>query len=123
MLSYCDFSEKETITRSEGRLGADLIVRLAGGKNVVVDAKTPLQAYLEALEATDDDVRQARLADHARQVRDHMTRLSSKAYWEQFESSTPEFVVMFRPVETFFSPPREHDPGLMEQGVLLPVLL
>jgi len=106
MLSYCDFSEQETVSTSEGRLRPDLIVKLPGGKNV----------------ATDDDVRHARLADHARQVRDHMTRLSSKAYWEQFESSTPEFVVMFLPGEMFFSAALEQDPGLIEQGVLQRVI-
>jgi DNA recombination protein RmuC len=116
MLPFCDFAEQETLNTSEGRLRPDLIVKLPGGKNVVVDAKTPLQAYLEAIEATDDDVRRARLVDHARQVRDHMTALSSKAYWEQFEAS-PEFVVMFLPGETFFSAALEQDPGLIEQGV------
>jgi len=116
MLSYCDFSEQETLHTSEGRMRPDLIVKLPGGKNVVVDAKTPLQAYLEAIEATDDGIRNLRLVEHARQVRDHMTKLSSKAYWEQFEAS-PEFVVMFLPGETFFSAALEQDPGLIEQGV------
>jgi len=93
------------------------VVKLPGGKNVVVDAKTPLHAYLEAVEATDDEVRRAKLADHARQVREQMRSLGSKAYWEQFESA-PEFVVMFLPGEMFFSAALEQDPGLIEQGVL-----
>jgi len=116
MLPYCDFAEQETLTNGEARFRPDLVVKLPGGKIVVVDAKTPLQAYLEAVEATDDDVRRARSADHARQVRDHMARLSSKSYWEQFEAS-PEFVVMFLPGETFFSAALEQHPGLIEEGV------
>ena len=116
MLPYCDFAEQETINTPEGRMRPDLIVKLPGGKNVVVDAKTPLQAYLEAVECSHDETRRARLADHARQVHEHMTRLSSKAYWEQFEAS-PEFVVMFLPGEMFFSAALEQDPGLIEEGV------
>lgn len=116
MLPYCDFVEQETVHTSEGRLRPDLIVKLPGGKNVVVDAKTPLDAYLKAVESNDDEVRRVQLEGHARQVRDHMSRLSSKAYWEQFDSS-PEFVVMFLPGETFFSAALEQDPGLIEEGV------
>src|ERR1700751_3350842 len=116
MQSYCDFDEQVTISTSDGRLRPDLVVKLPGGKNVVVDAKTPLQAYLEAVEASDDEVRRIKLADHARQVREHMRALASKNYWEQFDAN-PEFVVMFLPGETFFSAALEQDPGLIEQGV------
>lgn len=121
MLSYCDFAEQETIQSESGRLRPDLVVKLPGGKRVVVDAKTPLQAFLEAFETTEEDTRRSCLANHARQVRDHMKTLSGKAYWEQFEA-TPEFVVMFLPGETFFSAALEQDPGLIEQGVLQRVI-
>jgi DNA recombination protein RmuC len=121
MLSYCDFTEQETVHTESGRLRPDLVVKLPGGKNVVVDAKTPLQAFLEAFETTDEDARRVCLANHARQVRDHMNTLSGKKYWEQFES-TPEFVVMFLPGETFFSAALEQDSGLIEHGVLSRVI-
>ena len=122
MLSYCDFAEQETITTADrGRLRPDLIVKLPGGKNVVVDAKTPLEAFLLAIEANDDETRRGHYIDHARQVRAHIDKLGQRSYWEQLEA-TPEFVVMFVPGETFFSAALEHDPGLIEYGVMQRVI-
>ena len=116
MLERCDFSEQLTIATEDGPLRPDLTVHLPAGKTVVVDAKAPLQAYLEAVEKTDDGDRELALKRHARQVRDHMTRLASKAYARELDSA-PEFVVMFLPGETFFSAALQYDPGLIEYGV------
>lgn len=116
MLPFCDFVEQQTVTTNDGKLRPDLIVRLPGGKQIIVDSKAPLQAYLEALEAPDEDTRRAKLLAHAGQIKDHMNKLAAKSYWEQFDS-TPEFVVMFLPGEVFFSSALEQVPALIEQGV------
>ena len=122
MIPYCDFDEQLSIHTADGRLRPDLVVRLPGGKNVIVDAKTPLQAYLEAMEAQDENVRRIKLMEHARQIRAHIEKLSSKQYWDQFDS-TPDLVVLFLPGETLFSAALAEDTCLLEDAVSKRVIL
>ncbi len=122
MLPHCDFHEQQTVTTEDGRRRPDLIVQLPGGRHLVVDAKAPLLAYLDALEATDEPLRDANLKEHARQVRDHVTALGAKTYWAQFQPS-PELVVMFLPAETFLNAALQHDPTLIEFAAVRHVVL
>ena len=122
MLEQCDFVEKESATSEDGaRQTPDLIVKLPGNTNIVVDSKVPIDAYLDAVAAKDEDRRHAALALHARQVRDHVRALGSKEYWKAFQPA-PEFVVMFLPLEPLLSAAFEHDGLLLEQAASLRVI-
>ncbi len=117
MVAHCDFVEQASERTDEGRLlRPDLVVKLPGGKSLVVDAKAPLDAFLDASEAEDDETRRAHLVRHARLVREHMTKLGQKAYWKQFQPA-PEFVVMFLGDESWFRAALDVDPSLLEAGV------
>jgi DNA recombination protein RmuC len=116
MSARCDFDEQVPIATADGLLRPDMVVRLAGGKNIVVDSKVSLAAYLEAAETSDDGVRSARLDAHARHLREHVDRLAAKAYWAAL-SPAPEFVVLFIPGEAFLAPALEHDPALLEHAI------
>jgi DNA recombination protein RmuC len=122
MVAHCDFVEQGTIHADGGDLRPDVLVRLPGGKVIIVDSKVPLDAYLAALESDEDGQREAHLARHAKQTREHITKLASKAYQSQFDS-TPELVVMFVPSDGIYQAALAEDPGLIEYGVAQQVLM
>lgn len=122
MAEHCDFNEQESLAGEEGRLRPDMIVNLPGGRRIAVDAKAPLEAFLQAASATSDEERAKLLAYHSKLVRNHMNQLASKAYWDQFEQN-PEIVVLFLPGESFFSAALEQDRDLMEDGMKKRVVL
>jgi DNA recombination protein RmuC len=122
MLDRCDFIEQKSVSTDDRRLRPDMIVRLPGGSTIVVDAKSPLDRYLLAMEAPQDTAKQEHIAEYAAQIRGHMSALSTKAYWEQFNPA-PEFVFMFLPGESFFSAALTADPLLIEVGANQRVIL
>ena len=121
MIKHCDFAEQETVASDDGRLRPDVLVSLPGGKRVVIDAKVPLAAYLDAIEARDEDSRRLHMQGHVRQVREHVKKLAAKSYWDQFEQ-TPEFVVMFLD-EAMYRAALEEAPGLFEEAMEQHVLI
>jgi len=122
MLEHCDFDEQVQTTGEDGRLRPDMVVHLPGAKRVVVDAKVPMQAFLDATDAVDEPSRKAHLVSHARQLRAHVDALSKKSYWQQFDD-TPEFVIAFVPGDPLLAAALEHDSSLLEHAVTNNVLL
>ncbi len=122
MTAYCDFYEQESVSSDTGRLRPDMVVRLPNGREIVVDAKAPVDAYLNAVSASSEDEKKKAISNYINQVRNHMNTLGSKAYWDQFKQS-PEIVVMYLPGESFFSAALEHDHKLIEDGSAKKVIL
>lgn len=122
MSQHCDYTEQVSVESEDGRLRPDMVVHMPAGRDIVVDAKVSLSAYLTAAEAESEEERRNSLALHARQMREHVRQLSAKAYWDQFERS-PEFVVMFIPGESFFGAAAERDPDLIEDAMQQRVVL
>jgi DNA recombination protein RmuC len=122
MLAHCDFEMQVSATGVESRLRPDMIVKLPGRRQVIVDAKTPLESYLEAMESDDPDTRTLKLTEHAKRVRKHIGELSAKSYTSQFDD-TPEFVIMFLPGEALFSAALTSDPRLIEEAAAQNVIL
>jgi DNA recombination protein RmuC len=119
---HCDYVEQVSVQSDGGRMRPDMVINLPAGRQVVIDAKCSLDAYLSAVEAPDDNARKLCLARHCQQLRDHMNSLAQKSYWDQF-SAAPEFVVMFVPGESFLAAAMDHDPSLIEDGLQKKVLL
>jgi DNA recombination protein RmuC len=130
MLPYCDFTEQETVTAQNGneaaiaadKLRADMVIRLPAGQRIVVDAKTPVQSYRDALDTTDESIRAAKLAEHAQKVRGHIDALGAKNYWQQYQPA-PEFVVLFVPGDHFLTAALQADSTLLERAISKKVLL
>ncbi len=122
MVNHCDFFEQETINTDDGMLRPDLRVQLPGGRNIIIDSKVPLDAYLRALEAKSEDERIRELRNHAAQVRARMNELSSKRYWQHLQPA-PEFVVLFLPAESFYDAALQFDPALIEESVTQQVII
>ena len=122
MVQHCDFYEQESVTSEEGRLRPDMIIRMPGKRAVIVDAKAPLDAYISAVEATDDASREKHLVRHAKNVRHRVRELAAKSYWSQFKD-TPDFAVLFIPGDQFLSAALERDPSLLEDAMIDQIIL